>query len=355
MRTIFIFIYSIILSFSAFSQSLCVSDFKSVEKDNVENIETRTDLNNRPCALIKVEFPVPGVKFQGNVIGDVKFKDNAYFVFLSPGSSYLQVKSPNASSFRIDFRELGFKRVEEGAIYCLILSNVDDMTANELYQRAVEFDKNGDTNGCIKYLQKAVDKGSTDAKYLLGTLYLVGVFSLDRDIDKALHLLEEASIEGNDDATFILGCCHMDGLGMSKNPQTAFGIWKSLAEKGHIASLRNIGGCYRDGKGVAKDETEACKWLEKAANKDDTNSQIALAVIYGGRNSNNLKDYTKTFYWMSKAAELEDPEGYYGLGVCYEEGKGVEIDINKAISYYQKAADKGVILAKQALIRLSKN
>lgn len=354
MRALFIFIFAIFLYSIAYSQILCVNDFKSVEKKNCENIETRTDLNNRPCALIKVEFPVEGVKFQGNVIGNVAFKDNAYFVFLSPGSSYLQVKSPNASSLRIDFREFGFKRVEEGAIYCLILSNVDDRTANELYQISVEYDNNGDINGCLKYLQLAVDKGSTEAKYLLGTLYLVGVSTLNRDIDKAHLLLKKASLEGNDNATFVLGCCHMDGIGISKNPQKAFEIWKSLAEKGHIASLRKIGVCYRDGKGVKKNETEACKWLEKAANKDDTNSQIALAVIYGGRNS-NLKDYTKVFYWMSKAAELENPEGYYGLGVCYEEGKGVEIDINKAISYYQKAADKGVILAKQALIRLSKN
>lgn len=354
MRIIFLFVFTVFISSMAYSQSLSVNEFKPIEKGNSDIIETRTDLNNRPCALIKVEFPVEGVKFQGNVIGDVAFKDNAYFVFLSPGSSYLQVKSPNASSFRIDFREFGLKRVEEGAIYCLILSNVDDMTADELYQRAIEYDNNGDSNGCLKHLHKAVDKGSIDAKGMLGSLYLVGVGSLNKDFSKAWSLLQESSQGGNDEATFLLGYCHMMGYGTPKNTEKALTIWKSLAQNGHVKSQANLGACYRDGNIVVKDEIEACKWFELAANQDDLDSQIALAVIYGGRNSNSkIKDDKKAFYWMSKAADSDMPEGLYGLAVCYEEGKGISKDINKAKTYYQRAADKGFLLAKQALIRLN--
>ena len=42
------------------------------------------------------------------------------------------------------------------------------------------------------------------------------------------------------------------------------------------------------------------------------------------------------------------------MGVCYEAGIGVEQNINQALIWYKKAADKGIIEAQTALLRIKK-
>ena len=43
--------------------------------------------------------------------------------------------------------------------------------------------------------------------------------------------------------------------------------------------------------------------------------------------------------WLRKAAKKKCPEAYYMLGICYENGDGVERDLNKAEAWYRKALD----------------
>ena len=56
--------------------------------------------------------------------------------------------------------------------------------------------------------------------------------------------------------------------------------------------------------------------------------------------------------WFTKAAEQGDADAQCNLGMCYEDGDGVEKDLQKAIEWYTKAANQGNTNAKQALARL---
>ena len=47
-----------------------------------------------------------------------------------------------------------------------------------------------------------------------------------------------------------------------------------------------------------------------------------------------------------------DAMGQYLLGTCYEDGKGIEKDLNLAVKLYQSAADAGIIEAQVALAML---
>ena len=60
------------------------------------------------------------------------------------------------------------------------------------------------------------------------------------------------------------------------------------------------------------------------------------------------KDFGKAVYWLTKAAEQGNAEAQFALGVCYVNGEGVDINLEKAISLFEKLA-KGNANAKNNL------
>lgn len=83
----------------------------------------RRDLNESVCALLKVVIPVSGCEFEGNVIGDVAYKVNEYWVYLSPGSKWLQIKCPGHYPLRFSFSDCGIPAVNEKSIYQLVVNS----------------------------------------------------------------------------------------------------------------------------------------------------------------------------------------------------------------------------------------
>ena len=61
------------------------------------------------------------------------------------------------------------------------------------------------------------------------------------------------------------------------------------------------------------------------------------------------ENYAKAVEHFRKAAELKNKDAQYWLGVCCENGQGVEIDLDQAQEWYQKAADQGHEKAKEKL------
>ena len=49
------------------------------------------DMNGLECALVKVLVVGEGVKFSGNIIGNVEYKGNEYWVYMPDGSKRLKV------------------------------------------------------------------------------------------------------------------------------------------------------------------------------------------------------------------------------------------------------------------------
>ena len=66
-------------------------------------------------------------------------------------------------------------------------------------------------------------------------------------------------------------------------------------------------------------------------------SLINLGWIYDGGEGGITQNYQKTLEYYELAAELGDPLALNNLALMYEEGKGVEIDYDKAKEFYEKS------------------
>ena len=76
----------------------------------------RKDLNGNICALVKVQIPEPGVKFEGNII-DAIYDISEYWVYLSSGSKQMQIKCPGYTPLRITFDDYDIPSLQSKGIY----------------------------------------------------------------------------------------------------------------------------------------------------------------------------------------------------------------------------------------------
>ena len=56
--------------------------------------------------------------------------------------------------------------------------------------------------------------------------------------------------------------------------------YRKAAEQNDAMAQYNLGCCYANGQGVAKDEVEAVKWYRKAAEQNNAMAQYNLGICY---------------------------------------------------------------------------
>jgi len=113
----------------------------------------------------------------------------------------------------------------------------------------------------------------------------------------------------------------------------AIGAWRKATEKGSTTAMVELGVLYATGAGVAKDEAQARKLFERAAEAGNPRGVINLAALSGGGSS----DPGRTRGLLAKAAET-NAEAQYQLGLMMADGTGGARDDIGARNLFEKAA-----------------
>ena len=120
---------------NVYSQEINVLGFYLQTTDLTASTYPRKDLNNKECALIKVVITEPNVKFEGNVIGDVEFRTNEYWVYVSNGTKQLKVKVANALPLLINFKDYNIIDVKSKLTYELFLKKESNEASKPQMQK----------------------------------------------------------------------------------------------------------------------------------------------------------------------------------------------------------------------------
>ena len=102
-----------------FSQEVAVESFYVAESDLSAAANQRFDLNERPCALVKVQLTMDEASFDGNVIGDVEYKTGEYWVYMSEGSKRLKVMHNKFVPLEVEFEEYEIRSLQSKYTYVL--------------------------------------------------------------------------------------------------------------------------------------------------------------------------------------------------------------------------------------------
>jgi uncharacterized protein len=113
----------------------------------------------------------------------------------------------------------------------------------------------------------------------------------------------------------------------------AIGAWRKASEKGSTTAMVELGVLYATGAGVTKDEAQARKLFERAAEAGNPRGVVNLAALSSG----GASDQARARSLLAKAAET-NAEAQYQLGLMMAEGTGGAKDDIGARNLFEKAA-----------------
>jgi TPR repeat protein len=167
------------------------------------------------------------------------------------------------------------------------------------------------------------------------------------DPDKPADIKGAPDIAAADIATAIKYCkiaangsrraMYQLGRAYAANRQTpeAVAAWRKAADKGSTSAMVELGVLYGTGAGVARDEAQARKLFERAAQAGNPRGISNLAALGGG--AGGPADPARARELLSKGAET-NAEAQYQLGMMLAEGEGGTKDDVAARALFEKAA-----------------
>jgi uncharacterized protein len=126
----------------------------------------------------------------------------------------------------------------------------------------------------------------------------------------------------------------------SQQMNDAIAAWRKAADKGSTSAMVELGVLYATGgAGLAKDDTQARKLFERAAEGGNPRGVTNLAAL--GAGGGTVTDPVKSRALLAKAAEGNSAEAQYQLGLMMAEGAGGPKDDAAARGLFEKAAAQG--------------
>ena len=114
-----LFLCGCLLLLSTFlSAQELVTSFKTLEKDLLARTQPRLDLNDVPCAIVRVSAAdIESYSFLGNIIGDVVYQSGEALVYMTKGSRNITIKSNKFGMMKFEFPH----KLEKQVVYKLDL------------------------------------------------------------------------------------------------------------------------------------------------------------------------------------------------------------------------------------------
>jgi uncharacterized protein len=199
----------------------------------------------------------------------------------------------------------------------------------------------------IKYCRTA-SGSSRRALYQLGRAY-----AANRQIPEAIAAWRKAADKGSSSAMVELGVLYGTGAGVARDDAQAQKLFERAAEAGNprgVSNLAALGGGGGGGGGASADPARARELLARAAETNaEAQYQLGLLLADG---SGGTKDDAGARGLFEKAAAQNHPGALERMGAFTQEGRGGPKDSSAAKAYYERAAALGDEDAKRALKRI---
>jgi TPR repeat protein len=195
----------------------------------------------------------------------------------------------------------------------------------------------------VKYCRVAANS-SRRAMYQLGRAY-----AANRQMPEAIAAWRKAADKGSTSAMVELGVLYGTGAGIARDEVQARKLFERAAEAANPRGVSNLAALGGSG-GASSDPARARELLSKAA-ETNAEAQYQLGMMLAEGNG-GTKDDVAARSLFEKAAAQNHPGALERMGAFAQEGRGGPKDSDAAKAYYQRAAALGDEDAKKALERM---
>lgn len=199
-----------------------------------------------------------------------------------------------------------------------------------------------DVATAIKYCAVA-GKSQRRAMYQLGRAY-----AANRQMPEAIAAWRKAADKGSSSAMVELGVAYGMGIGVAKDEAQARKLFERAAEAGNPRGVSNLAAL--GGGGAPADPARSRELLGRAA-ETNAEAQYQFGILLS-EGSGGQKDDAAARAMFEKAAAQNHPAALERMGAFAAEGRGGPKDSSAAKSYYERAAALGDEDARKALQRL---
>lgn len=239
--------------------------------------------------------------------------------------------------------------------------DIESLTKEELLNLAIEGNRKAqyyhamkvfedDNEEGVKWFAKSAANGYNEAMYAMGICYINGA-GVSEDFTKGIGYIAKSAKNNNVRGLhYIANYYHSAG-----EYEKMVDIYLKLAnELDDTISCATLGGLYLYGDLVNKDYGLAKYYLDRAYEAGEEGLVLTnLALVYF-MGDEKYHDIDKSIEFFNKAAEQNEGNAQYYLGLLYENGMGVEKDIEMAKKYYKLAMENDIVTAKEKLESLEK-
>jgi uncharacterized protein len=195
----------------------------------------------------------------------------------------------------------------------------------------------------IKFCRVA-SAASRRALYELGRAY-----AANRQLPEAISAYRKAADKGSTAAMVELGVLLATGSGVAKDQAQARKLFERAAEAGNARGVTNLA-ALSDSGGAPSDPVRARALLSRAAETNSAEAQYQLGLM-AADGVGGPKDDIAARALFEKAAAQGHPGALERMGAFAQSGRGGPQDSSAAKAYYEKAAALGNEDAKAALKR----
>lgn len=229
----------------------------------------------------------------------------------------------------------------------------DDMANDDLFYKLGQMFKFGlgtdsDVTKAIEYFRRSAEMNNKNGLFEYGKALLIGEH-IPQDTDSALKILEKAVKLKNSNAKRFLALEYISGEHLEQDFEKGIALLTECADSGDVIACYRLGKIYLESEIMPQNLDKAEKYLLLVADNEYT--QYALAKLYL---QEEKYDIQKAVNYFEKSAD-KNHWASYQLGRIYLFGaKDIERDKEQAIEWFTKSANDGNEYAQAILDEISK-
>ena len=229
----------------------------------------------------------------------------------------------------------------------------DDMANDDLFYKLGQMFKFGlgtdsDVTKAIEYFRRSAEMNNKNGLFEYGKALLIGEH-IPQDTDSALKILEKAVKLKNSNAKRFLALEYISGEHLEQDFEKGIALLTECADSGDVIACYRLGKIYLESEIMPQNLDKAEKYLLLA--EDNEYTQYALAKLYL---QEEKYDIQKAVNYFEKSAD-KNHWASYQLGRIYLFGaKDIERDKEQAIEWFTKSANDGNEYAQAMLDNISK-